>query len=100
MTLESADYLLPFRPVDVVHRIAPRPLLVVHGANNRLHHAEEAQQLYDLAAQPKRLELLPDRGHTEWMLDDDPTFKLVVDVIDKFLADAFGPVRCHASGEG
>lgn len=88
VSLESADYLLRFLPGEVVHRIAPRPLLVVHGAENRLHLLEEAQHLYDAAGEPKRLELLAGCGHTEWMLDEHPTFGRVVDLIDAFLTDA------------
>lgn len=89
VNLESADYLLRFFPAEVVHRIVPRPLLVVHGAENRLHLPEEAQHLYDAAGEPKRLEMLDGSGHTEWMLDEHPTFGRVVDLIDDFLAGAF-----------
>ncbi len=89
VTWESADYLVRFSPQSVVHRLSPRPLLIVHGEENRLHRAEEAEQLYAHAREPKRLELLPGRGHTEWMHDDHPTFGHVVDVVDGFLADSF-----------
>jgi len=89
VTLESADYLLRFSPGDVVDRISPRPLLVVHGAENQLHRAEEAQHLYEAAGEPKRLELLAGRGHTEWMADDDPVFLQLVELIDGFVGDAF-----------
>lgn len=93
VTLESADYLLRFRPADVVHRIAPRPLLVVHGAENRLHRPDEAHRLHAAAGEPKRLELLQGRGHTEWMFDDHPTFQHVVTLIDEFLVDYLGSTR-------
>jgi alpha-beta hydrolase superfamily lysophospholipase len=98
VTLESADYLLRFRPVEVVHHIAPRPLLVVHGAENRLHLAEEAQDLFDAAGEPRRLELLDGRGHTEWMFDDHPEFVRVMDLVDGFLAEALGLDRVAATG--
>ena len=91
VTWESADYLMRFSPESVVHRIAPRPLLVVHGEENRLHRAEEAQSLYDHALEPKRLELLAGRGHTEWMFDENPTFRYVTDMIDEFLTTALAP---------
>lgn len=90
VTLESADYLLRFAPGEVVHRIAPRPVLVVHGAENKLHRPEEAQALYAAAGEPKRLELLEGRGHTEWMSDEDRTFQYVMKLVDDFLAEAFG----------
>jgi uncharacterized protein len=84
VSLESADRLLRFRPEQVAHRIAPRPLLVVHGAENRLHHPLEAQSLYDHAAEPKRLVLLDGAGHTEWMFDEHPTFQRLVTTLDTF----------------
>ena len=93
VTLESADYLLRFSPEAVVDRIAPRPLLIVHGEDNRLHQAEEARELYRRAAEPKQLELLPATGHTEWMFDEHPTFIRVVELIDGFLSTALGPDR-------
>ncbi len=88
VTWESADYLMRFSPESVVHKIAPRPLLVVHGEDNWLHRVEEAQSLYDKALEPKRLELLAGRGHTEWMFDENPTFRYVTDMIDAFLTDS------------
>jgi alpha-beta hydrolase superfamily lysophospholipase len=87
VTLESADYLLRFFPAEVADRIAPRPLLVVHGAENRLHLAEEGQHLYDAAGEPKQLEMLDGCGHTEWMFDDHPVFQHVVEVVDTFLSE-------------
>ena len=90
VTLESAEFLLRFAPERVVGRIAPRPLLIVHGARNELHKPVEAWSLYERAGQPKRLELLEDRGHTEWMFDDDPTFKRVVALLEEFLGAALG----------
>ncbi|WP_028934604.1 alpha/beta hydrolase [Pseudonocardia spinosispora] len=90
VTLESADLLLRFSPERVVDRIAPRPLLIVHGGRNELYKPVEARSLYAQAGEPKRLELLPDRGHTEWMFDDDPTFKRVVALLDEFLHAALG----------
>jgi len=98
VTWESADYLMRFSPESVVHRIAPRPLLVVHGDDNRLHRVEEARSLYDKAREPKRLQLLAGRGHTEWMFDDDPTFRHVIDVMDDFLGESLAhpPTRVPA----
>lgn len=86
VTLESADSLLRFSPERAVHRISPRPLLIVHGSENELHKPVEAQAMYDHAAEPKWLEMLEGRGHTEWMFDDDPTFKRLVEILEGFLS--------------
>ena len=99
MSLESADFLLRFRPERVVHRIAPRPLLLVHGAENRLHRPEESRSMFELAEEPKALDLLEGAGHTEWMFDDHPTFlrlaRRVRDFLDTELQDA-APARQSA----
>ena len=84
VNLESADMLLRFSPQEMVHRIAPRPLLIIQGAENKLHHPEEAQALYDHAGEPKELVFLEGSGHTEWMFDDHPTFQRVVGLLDDF----------------
>jgi hypothetical protein len=88
VTLESADRLLEFSPQQDVHKIAPRPLLLVHGTENLLHRPEESQALYDAAGEPKRLELLEGFGHTEWMFDEHPTFQRLVGMLDEFFRAA------------
>jgi hypothetical protein len=85
VTLESADFLLRFSPERVAGRIAPRPLLVMHGTENDLHKPVEAQSLYEHANKPKRLELLEGNGHTEWMFDGHPVFKHVTVILREFL---------------
>ena len=96
VTLESADYLLRFQPWMKAPKLAPRPLLIVHGTDNQLHKVEEAQRLYDNAEQPKELVLLEGKGHTEWMFDEDPTFRQVADRIDGFFMAAFAGVPATA----
>jgi len=88
VTLESADLLLRFSPEKVVHRLAGRPLLIVHGADNQLHHPVEAQALYDHAEEPKQLVFLEDSGHTEWMFDEHPTFKQLLGLVDGHFSSA------------
>lgn len=96
VTLESADSLLRFAPERAVHLIAPRPLLIVHGAENELYKPIEAHSLYERASEPKRLELLEGSGHTEWMFDDTPTFKKLVEWLDEFLTAALMPASVPA----
>jgi fermentation-respiration switch protein FrsA (DUF1100 family) len=80
--------LLRFGPQEMVRRIAPRSLLIIQGAENKLHHPEEAQALYDHAGEPKELVFLEGSGHTEWMFDDHPTFQRVVALLDDFFTRA------------
>ena len=88
VTLEAVDALMRFQPEHDVHRIAPRPLLLVHGAANALHSPAESLALHAAAEEPKRLVLLDDKGHTEWMHDADPTFLRVRDELLAFFGEA------------
>lgn len=88
VNLESADYLLRFSPEEHAPKLK-QPLLVVHGKENELHKVEEAHALYNSTGGPKRIEILEGKGHTEWMFDEDSTFKHMTEVIDGFLGESF-----------
>jgi alpha-beta hydrolase superfamily lysophospholipase len=51
------------RPLDVVSRIAPRPLLIIHGTADLTTPVEHARWLYEAAGEPKELWLLEDVPH-------------------------------------
>lgn len=55
----------PEAPEDVVDRIAPIPLILVHGSDDHFFDVEEAHRLYQRAAEPKRLMLSSRFGHAE-----------------------------------
>jgi pimeloyl-ACP methyl ester carboxylesterase len=88
VALEAAVRLLRFFPDRVVHQIAPRPLLLIDADQAELHSPEESRVLYEKADEPKRLVLLEGKGHTEWMYDDDPTFRRLRGEVLEFLGDA------------
>jgi len=69
------------RPVDVVGNIAPRPLLVIHGTADSLIPAEQGQQVYDAAGEPKELWLVPDAIHCGAYFVDRPAY---VERVTKF----------------
>lgn len=52
-------------PEEVVGRIAPAPVVLVHGSNDRLFATDHAQRLLDAAREPKRLLLGAGFGHAE-----------------------------------
>jgi len=62
---------LPEPPHAVAARIAPVPLLVVHGDADPYLPIEHAEQLYAAASQPKRLWIEPGFGHAENAAPDD-----------------------------
>ena len=54
-------------PIDVVARIAPRPLLLIHGADDWVITPENSKALYQKAGEPKELWLPPFSQHCEFV---------------------------------
>ena len=84
-----AESLLGFAPEHDLKHLADVPLLIVHGEDNRLHPFIEAESLYAVYPGPKERFWIPGAGHTEWMYDDHPIFRTVVDRITAWLAQQF-----------
>jgi fermentation-respiration switch protein FrsA (DUF1100 family) len=59
ITLASMEQVLLWAPVQVIHRLAPTPLLFVTGVDDEVHAIDEVLRAYEQAWEPKRLELLP-----------------------------------------
>jgi pimeloyl-ACP methyl ester carboxylesterase len=57
--------LIPVPPAEAAARIAPVPLLIVHGDQDLYFPPEHARQLYMAAREPKELWRLPGMGHAE-----------------------------------
>jgi len=53
------------RPVDVISQIAPRPILIIHGMDDRRITEEQALALVSQAGQPKELWLMSGLSHAE-----------------------------------
>ncbi|HEU5034389.1 MAG TPA: alpha/beta fold hydrolase [Mycobacteriales bacterium] len=56
---------VPEAPVEVVERISPIPLLLVHGDKDHYFPIEHPQALFAAAAEPKELWLVEGFGHAE-----------------------------------
>lgn len=50
-------------PLDVIERIAPRPLLLMHGSADSVVPARESRRLFERAREPKRLWILDGGEH-------------------------------------
>jgi pimeloyl-ACP methyl ester carboxylesterase len=57
--------LIPVPPAEAAAKIAPVPLLIVHGDRDLYFPPEHARQLYLAAREPKELWLVPGMGHAE-----------------------------------
>ena len=51
--------------IDVVGRISPVPLLLIHGERDRVVPAEHSRRLFTAAGEPKDLWLIPEGGHID-----------------------------------
>src|ERR1700683_5548205 len=60
--------------------------MIAPGDRNELHPRGEARSLYDRYPGPKTLHWIRGGGHTEWMLDEHPTFQALVEKIDEWLS--------------
>jgi pimeloyl-ACP methyl ester carboxylesterase len=56
---------VPVPPADAAARIAPTPLLIVHGDQDGYFPVDHAQQLYEAAHDPRDLWIVPGFGHAE-----------------------------------
>jgi pimeloyl-ACP methyl ester carboxylesterase len=56
---------IPVPPADAAAKIAPTPLLIVHGDKDEYFPADHAEQLFEAAHQPKELWIVPGFGHAE-----------------------------------
>lgn len=52
-----------YDPIDCVARIAPRPLLVIASAEDKICFAESGRELFEAAAQPKEFVLVQESPH-------------------------------------
>ncbi len=60
---ETAQSMFDFRAQEVVGKIAPRPLLLVHAANNSVTPTEQSIELFKRAGQPTELHLFSGLDH-------------------------------------
>jgi fermentation-respiration switch protein FrsA (DUF1100 family) len=73
-------------PVDVVGRIAPRPVLLFHGGRDFIVRPDDAHALYRAAGEPKQLHLLPRSWHVRIDAEEQPAYeKTVMEFFRKYL---------------
>jgi pimeloyl-ACP methyl ester carboxylesterase len=60
---DTAQSMFDFRANDVVGRIAPRPLLLLHSSDDHVTPVEQSIELFQHASQPTELHLFADTDH-------------------------------------
>ena len=78
--------LADIAPVQYVAKISPRPILIMHGANDQRVFPESARRLYETAGEPKQLWIQADATHIA-IVDTDPISyeRYIVDFFDQSL---------------
>jgi dipeptidyl aminopeptidase/acylaminoacyl peptidase len=61
------------KPGKVVDRLAPRPLLIIHGADDDVVPPSDADELYAAAKEPKQLWLVEGAAHGDTLRPGGPT---------------------------
>jgi fermentation-respiration switch protein FrsA (DUF1100 family) len=74
------------RPVDVIGRIAPRPILITHGDRDEIVPARHALSLFKAAGEPKELWIEPGAHHVG-ARDLDP--ERYFSTVERFFSEAF-----------
>jgi len=77
-TIQTAERILEYRPEEVVAKLSPRPLLIMHAGSDDLTPTEEAESLHRKAGEPKNLVIFPEAHHHDVYLD--PLFHEVMKV--------------------
>jgi len=93
LALQSAKWIMhldatQLRPVDVIGRISPRPVLLTHGTLDEIVPVRHAYTLFKAAEEPKELWVVAGARHVEARdLDPDGYFHRV----EHFLSEALSP---------
>lgn len=73
------------RPIDVIAELAPRPILLLHGADDSVIPVSHAHDLFDAAGDPKQLRVFDDADHCGGYFADRPGY---IDLVARFLDEA------------
>ena len=65
-------FMRKIKPIDVVSKISPTPVLFIHGEKDWLIKPYHSERLFAAAKEPKRLMIIPEAGHAEKIYDDYP----------------------------
>jgi pimeloyl-ACP methyl ester carboxylesterase len=81
---ETARSMYDFRADDMVAKISPRPLLLLHSANDSVTPTQESIELFKRAKQPAELYLLSDVDHFMFNQENPRVTRLVRDWLERF----------------
>ena len=86
MSWETVEKTLEYKPIDVVDRISPRPLLLIGARDDDTCPIEGYEKLYERAREPKKLVVLPITHYEiyagKWL---EESSRLAIDWFTRFL---------------
>lgn len=89
--VETAQSMYDFRAEDVIGNIAPRPLLLLHTADDSITPTEQSLRMFEKAGMPTELILLTGTSHFPLAPADAPRTKLAIKSwLDKFFPIPIG----------
>jgi uncharacterized protein len=91
--LRAGYHFHQVEPLRDVGRIAPRPVLIIHGMKDTIVDPHDATLLYEAAGDPKELWLLPNAEHCGAYFEDRVAYAhKMVSFFDLYLKDSRPPV--------
>lgn len=93
---ETAQSMFDFRADDVVERIAPRPLLLLHSANDSVTPTEQSIEMFKRAGQPTELHLFSGLDHFMFAEDNDRVWGVIRDWLEIYFPAS---VAVHAAAD-
>ena len=82
--VETAIGIFEFRPEDMVGKISPRPLLLLHSTNDSVTPASETMELVKRAGENTDMHLLADVDHFMFSEENIRVTHVIGDWLDKF----------------
>ena len=87
-TTESIENLMSYNAIPYARHVYPTPLLIVHGKNDKYCLPKFAQEVYDLADEPKEILWLDTSNHID-LYDNEkyvgPAISKIVEWFNKYL---------------
>jgi alpha-beta hydrolase superfamily lysophospholipase len=75
--------LYHFKVEQVLSRLSPRPVLIIHGENDEVVDVQQAKQTYALASQPKSIHIIP-KGDHQFLQTWEQVWRLLFEWLDQY----------------
>ncbi|MBO0778414.1 MAG: alpha/beta hydrolase [Ktedonobacteraceae bacterium] len=99
--LRAGYHFYQVEPLRDIERLAPRPVLLIHGARDTIVDPRDAPLLYEKAGEPKELWLLPEADHCGAYFEDRTAYiKKVADFFDLHLRRSRSPLSLQERKTG